>query len=499
MELTATELWTRMQDVVRGSIPEHSFNTWVASATAVASSEDELVLDARNPFHVEWLEDKFGTLLASAGEQVLGRPITIRVTCPTTPETRDVPALELAETRPSAPPAPGGTVPPSRPEHAVRVHRPPAVRPALNDRYTFDRFVVGGNNQLASAASLAVAHNPAKLYNPLFLYGGVGLGKTHLMHAIGHHLLEADPGIRVAYASSEQFMNELISAIREGTTPAFRARYREMDVLLIDDVQFWEGKETTQDEFFHTFNALYDSQRQIVLTSDRPPKEMARLEARLVSRFEWGLVVDMRPPDFETRMAILRKKADDEGLELEDDVIEFVAHSCTASVRELEGAVLKLLAYSSLTRQEITPGLAQTLLKSVLRRHGQPPGPVHSPEQIKDMVARRWRVRADALASKRRTRDITVPRQVAMYLMKETLGMSLSRIGETLGGRDHSTVIHSIRKVEKQMADDPAFRDLVESARDELGGSGDDHGGSRGALGGSHSQGRIPRDGPLPS
>jgi len=468
VELTAAELWSRIQEVVRGSVPEHSFNTWVASATAVASTEDELVLDARNPFHVEWLEDKFGSLLASAGEQVLGRPLTIRVTCPNTPEHRSVPAIELGG------PAPSEGMPTTQPDLSSRIdrvqliERAPAPRPALNDRYTFDRFVVGANNQLASAASGAVADNPAKLYNPLFLYGGVGLGKTHLMHAIGHQILEDDPSTRIAYASSEQFMNELISAIREGSTPAFRARYREMDVLLIDDVQFWEGKETTQDEFFHTFNALYDSQRQIVLTSDRPPKDMARLEARLVSRFEWGLVVDMRPPDFETRMAILRKKADDEGLELANEVIEFVAHSCTASVRELEGAVLKLLAYSSLTRQEITPGLAQTLLRGVLRRHAQAAGPVHSPEQIKDMVARRWRVRADALASKRRTRDLTVPRQVAMYLMKETLGMSLSRIGETLGGRDHSTVIHSIRKVEKQMVDDPVFRDLVQAARKEL-------------------------------
>lgn len=471
MELTAAELWKSIQDVVRGSVPEHSFNTWVASARAVASTEDELVLDARNPFHVEWLEDKFGALLASAGEQVLGRPLAIRVTCPSTPEHRSVPALELAGSGPAEPrreTGPSSRMDADRGPRIERIERAPAPRPALNDRYTFDRFVVGGNNQLASAASSAVADNPAKLYNPLFLYGGVGLGKTHLMHAIGHQILGVDPATRIAYASSEQFMNELITAIREGSTPAFRARYREMDVLLIDDVQFWEGKETTQDEFFHTFNALYDSQRQIVLTSDRPPKEMARLEARLVSRFEWGLVVDMRPPDFETRMAILRKKADDEGLELANDVIEFVAHSCTASVRELEGAVLKLLAYSSLTRQEITPGLAQTLLRGVLRRHAQSAGPVHSPEQIKDMVARRWRVRADALASKRRTRDLTVPRQVAMYLMKETLGMSLSRIGETLGGRDHSTVIHSIRKVEKQMADDPAFRDLVESARKEL-------------------------------
>jgi len=286
------------------------------------------------------------------------------------------------------------------------------------------------------------------------------------MHAIGHHILETDPTRQVAYVSSEQFMNELVTAIRKGTTPSFRARYREMDVLLVDDVQFLQGKESTQEEFFHTFNALYDAQRQIVLTSDRPPKEMARLEERLVSRFEWGLVVDLRPPDYETRIAILRKKADDEGLVLDDDVIELIAHSCTASVRQLEGAVLKLLAVSSLTNQEITLGLAQTLLGGVLRRHAD--GPILSPERIRETVARRWRVRPDALSSKRRTKDLTVPRQVAMYLIKETLGMSLSGIGAVFGGRDHSTVIHSIRKVEKEMESDPGFRSLVEAARDEL-------------------------------
>ena len=241
-----------------------------------------------------------------------------------------------------------------------------------------------------------------------------------------------------------------------------------MDLLLVDDVQFLEGKESTQEEFFHTFNTLYDAQRQIVLTSDRRPHEMARLEERLVSRFEWGLVVDMRPPDYETRVAILRKKADDDDLTIDDEVIELIAHSCTASVRELEGALIKLLAYSSLTRQEITPALAHMALRDVLRRRSEQDRLVQSPDRIRELVARRWRVRPDALASKRRTRDVTVPRQVAMYLIKETLGMSLSRIGQLFGGRDHSTVIHSIRKVEKEMERDPAFRSLVDAAREEL-------------------------------
>jgi len=343
-----------------------------------------------------------------------------------------------------------------------------APRPPLNDRYTFDRFVVGTNNQLATAASRAVADRPGTMYNPLFLYGGVGLGKTHLMQAIGHQVLASDPSRRVSYISSEQFTNDLVTSIRTGTTAAFRGRYREMDLLLVDDTQFLAGKESTQEEFFHTFNALYDARRQIVLTSDRPPKEMARLEERLVSRFEWGLVVDMRPPDYETRMAILRKKADDDGLTIDDDVIEFIAHSCTASVRELEGAIIKLLAYSSLTNQEMTLGLAHTALQGVLSRTGRTDGPVLSPERIRELVAHRWRVRADELSSKRRTKDLTVPRQVAMYLIKETLGMSLVRIGDLFGGRDHSTVIHSIRRVEEAMESDADFRRQVDAARDEV-------------------------------
>ena len=457
MELTAAELWSRVQEAVKSSVADHAFHTWIASATAVASTSDELVLEAQNRFHVEWLEDKFGPMLASAAERVLGRPISIAVTCSSNPSPLIVPSVELSPPSPNALSTTTDT----------RGVTPPA-RPRLNERYTFERFVVGTNNELAAAASRAVADKPAKMYNPLFLYGGVGLGKTHLMHAIGHHLLATDPARRITYLSTEQFTNDLVSSIRQGTTAAFRGRYREMDLLLVDDVHFLGGKESTQEEFFHTFNALYDAQRQIVLTSDRPPHELAGLEERLVSRFEWGLVVDLRAPDFETRVAILKKKAEDDGLALDDEVIEYIAHSCTASVRELEGAVIKLLAYSSLTNQEITPALAHTALRDVLRRRALRDGPILSPEKIRELVARRWRVREDALASKRRTKDVTVPRQVAMYLIKETLGMSLSRIGDLFGGRDHSTVIHSIRKVEEEMARDPTFRGLVESARLEL-------------------------------
>ena len=297
----------------------------------------------------------------------------------------------------------------------------------------------------------------------------MGLGKTHLMQAIGNSLLSGDQNRRVVYLSTEQFTNELVTAIQGGTTAAFRRRYRVMDVLLVDDVHFLQGKERTQEEFFHTFNALYDAQRQIVLTSDRPPKEIGGLEDRLVSRFEWGLVADMKAPDFETRVAILRKKAEDDRLTLDDEVIDFIAHSCTASVRELEGAVIKLLAYSSLTNQEITVALARTALTAML---GSGKVSLHrdniTPDHIRAVVAHRWGVRADALSSKRRTKDVTLPRQVAMYLIKDILGISLVRVGGFFGGRDHSTVIHSIRKVEDLLERDADFRQQVEAARADV-------------------------------
>ena len=453
MELTAAELWTRIQESARGSIPEHGYLTWVAAAKAVALTSDELQVEVPSRFHVEWLEDKFGPVLAGAAERILGRPVRITASCNAERSPIPVPSIQLT------PPSPTivGVDP---------VAIPPAPPPLLNERYTFERFVVGVDNELAAAASSAVADKPAKMYNPLFLYGGVGLGKTHLMHAIGHEVLANDPTRRICYLSSEQFTNELVTSIQKGTMPDFRRRYREMDLLLVDDVQFLAGKERTQEEFFHTFNALYDAQRQIIVTSDRPPKDLLGLENRLVSRFEWGLVVDVRPPDYETRMAILRKKAADDGLLIDDEVIEMIAHSCTSSVRELEGAVIKLLAFSSLTHREITPELARTALHGVLGRHREE-GPVLSPERIREMVARRWRVRAEALSSKRRTKDLTVPRQVAMYLIKQTLDTSLVRIGELFGGRDHSTVIHSIRKVEARMEQDPVFREQVDAARAE--------------------------------
>jgi chromosomal replication initiator protein len=463
MELTAPEVWARIQDAVRDAVPDHAFSSWIEGVRAVALTEGELLLEAGNRFKAEWLEDKYGDLLEARGADVVGRRLRITVRGAASPDVFEPPAVRLDP--PSAPSEPDPSVTRRSPASQSRLLT--ARRPGLNERYTFERFVVGPNNQLASAAASAAADKPGRLYNPLVFYGGVGLGKTHLMHALGHRVLQSNPDARVAYVSAEQFLNEMITAIQRGTTAQFRARYREMDLLLLDDVQFLKNKESTQDEFFHTFNALYDSHRQIVLTADRPPRELEGVEERLVSRFDWGLTVDLRPPDLETRIAILRSKAEEEGLELEPDVIECIAHSCTSSVRELEGAVIKLLAVSSVWNQEITPDFARRVL-ALRRRELEPIKPVASPERIQESIAAGWRVRPESLTAKTRTRTVTEARHVAMYAMRKMLEMPLMEIGRCFGGRDHSTVLYSIRKVERRIELDPDFRARVRQAMQEL-------------------------------
>jgi chromosomal replication initiator protein len=458
MELSATDLWTRVLDAARSALPEQTFRTWLAGSSAQALTEEELLIQVGSPFHVEWIEDKYGMILTEIAERVLGRPIRLAYQAPTG--------------RLPAPSLPTVAMDPAPPSHAPaasnsRSHRDGSL-PALNERYTFDRFVVGSNNELAAAACNAVAEKPARMYNPLFLYGGVGLGKTHLMHAIGNHLLAGDRGRRVAYVPTEEFMNQLVNSIQQGSTGEFRRRYRQIDLLLVDDVHFLEGKERTQEEFFHTFNALYDAGKQIVLTSDRPPKDIPGLEERLVSRFEWGLVADIKPPDYETRVAILRKKASDDRLTLDSNVLDFIARACTASVRELEGAVIKLLAYSSLTHQEITLSLARAALQGVIRPGVSDLLPGPTPERIRELVAASWQVTPQGLASKKRTKELTVPRQAAMYLIRDMLDLPLVQIGDLFGGRDHSTVIHSVRVVEHRLGTDPEFRARMDDIRTEL-------------------------------
>lgn len=462
MELTATEVWTSIVTAARDVLPEQTFRTWLASTEAVGLVDDTLVVAAPTRFAVEWIEDKYGDLLRDLAGKTLGRPLDLRFEHHGAgerlvfPEFDAVELLEAGDRTPDSPPT--ATVP-------TRTAGEGARAAGLNERYTFERFVIGGNSQLAAAACRGVADSPAQLYNPLFIYGDTGLGKTHLMHAVGHEILRRSPETQIAYVPSEQFTNEMISAIQSGRTAEFRQRYRRIDVLLVDDVHFLGNKEGTQEEFFHTFNSLYDSHRQLVLTSDRPPQEIPGLQERLVSRFEWGLVTDIKPPDFETRVAILQKKAAEDRLTLDEDVIEFIARNRKASVRQLEGAVIKLLAYSSLTRREITLDLAREALGPRLEEEM---GARITPLEIRQKTADAWGVSVENLVSKRRTKPLTVPRQVAMYLIKTTLDLPYTEIGGLFGGRDHSTVIHSVNKVEADMASNAQFRARVHRLQDEL-------------------------------
>jgi chromosomal replication initiator protein len=502
MELTAAQVWSRILEEARALLPEQTFRTWLAPTEAVAISHDLLVVSTPNRFAVDWVEDKYADMLSSIGERAFGRRFRLSVqhdggrrttrARPGSELQAELPMLDAATPAPLDTPAVG--MPPAPPAEAISSNgRPTPFAPAvsgsrgasagpasgagrypssqLNERYFFDRFVVGNSNQMAAAAAHAVAEAPARAYNPLFIYGGVGLGKTHLMHAIGHVIRQREPHRRIVYISSERFTNELVTAIQEGTMAEFRRQFRQIDLLLVDDIQFLEGKERTQEEFFHTFNDLHDAQRQIVLTSDRPPKATG-LEDRLVSRFEWGLVTDIKPPDFETRVAILRNKVREDGLEIPgDEVLHFIAQHCSSSVRELEGAVIKLLAYASLTRREINLEVATEALGGVLRARAGSDLPANSrltPDRMRRRVAEEWGVTAELLQSKKRTRNLTVPRQVAMYLIKEAFGLPLVEIGKLFGGRDHSTVIHSIGKVEEDLRTDAALRQRVEALRAAL-------------------------------
>ena len=468
MELTAAEAWSSITSAAREVLPEQTFRTWLTSTEAVALADDTLVVAAPTRFAVEWIEDKYGELLRDLARRELGRPIHIQFEHHGSGERLVIPELgdsaEIESTRHE--PAADDAAPGRPGTHSEVSYEDAARASGLNPRYSFERFVVGANSQLAAAACRGVADSPAQVYNPLFIYGDTGLGKTHLMHAVGHEILSRNRSARVAYVPSEQFTNEMIAAIQSGRTPEFRQRYRKIDVLLVDDVHFLGNKEGTQEEFFHTFNSLYDAHKQIVVTSDRPPQEIPGLQERLVSRFEWGLVTDIKPPDFETRVAILKKKAAEDRLVIEDAVIEFIARNRKTSVRQLEGAVIKLLAYSSLTRREISLDLAREALGPRLEDEQRLRV---TPEQIRQRVAERFGVSVENLVSKRRNKPITVPRQVAMYLIKTMLDIPYTEIGSLFGGRDHSTVIHSVNKVEAEMAGDPQFRERIESLREDLG------------------------------
>jgi len=457
MELTAQEAWSRILEGARGKLPEHSYRTWLAPTMAVALSTDLLVVGAPSDFAVEWIEDKYGGLLSAVARALFGSSFVLAFEARGPADAADMPfatvtADELEGSKVSGREAPAKDEAPGAPTFGT-----------LNPRYTLDRFVVGGSNELCFAACQAVADAPGRAYNPLFIYGGVGLGKTHLMHAIGNAVLSRSPRTRVGYVPTEQFTNELIAAIQARRTSAFHNRYRRLDVLLVDDAHFLAGKEGTQEEFFHTFNALHDSQKQIVLTSDRPPKDIPRLQERLVSRFEWGLVTDIGAPDLETRVAILQKKAAEDHLSIRPDVLGLIAEHCTSSVRELEGAVIKLLAYSSLTRREITPELAAEVLRGASGSLKE-----LTPDRIEEVVAALYKVTVPDMRSPSRQRRVTEPRQVAMYLQKTLLDLAYTQIGLRFGGRDHSTVIHSIQKITDAVASDPDFQAKLDEVRAKL-------------------------------
>jgi chromosomal replication initiator protein len=446
MTLTAHEAWTRLLDRARQELPEQTFKTWLEPTEALSMTDGVIFVGAPDQFAADWNQSKHADMLAGLAPIALGHPLA--VTFKVTEERRARPQMDLFV----APP-PQRT--PIQNQHGG------TISPPLSDRYTFDYFVIGKSNELAAAAAHAVGQAPGKVYNPLFIYGDTGLGKTHLMQAIAHEIVQRKPDTRITFIGTEQFTNELVAAIQNRTTADFRRRFRETDLLLVDDVHFLKGKEAMQEEFFHTFNALYEGGRQIVLTSDRPPSEIPGLEARLVSRFQWGMVADIELPDLEHRIAILRQKAHLDHLELTipEDVIRFIAENVRSSVRELEGSIIKLLAYASLKHREITVEVARDALRDKLRAmEGQGGGaPALNTYAIQQAVAKEWGVTTDGLRSKTRTKNLTVPRQVAMYLMRELLGMQLVEIGSAFGGRDHSTVIHSLERVTAMVKEEPSF------------------------------------------
>ena len=434
-------LWDEILSRIETKVNRHSFYTWFRPTTFVAEDQASVTVRVPNALFKDWLTKHYATVITEATAE-LRRPQLV-VTFIAEPQG-DAPIIPLGadevaalETSPAASTQPGTA--------------------GLNPRYTFDTFIVGSSNQFAHAACRAVAEVPSRSYNPLFIYGGVGLGKTHLMHAVGHYVLQHDRNLKLTYISSERFMNEMINAVRYDRVLDFRERYRSVDVLLVVDIQFLAGKEGTQTEFFHTFNALYDSQKQIVLSSDCPPHEIPALEERLRSRFEWGLTADIQSPDLETKVAILKKKAETEAVPLPDNVAMYIAGKIKSNIRELEGSLIRLIAYASLTGQEISLQLAQEVLKNILDHEER----AVTIEIIQKFVADYYNLRMVDLKSRNNSKSVAKPRQIAMYLCKSLTHASLPEIGRSFGGKHHSTVIHSIRKVEAQRRKESDFNTLI--------------------------------------
>jgi chromosomal replication initiator protein len=450
MQNSAEKIWSSAQEHLRSKLSADTYNMWFASLVAKAIDNSDITLEATNEFCEVWLKDNYLSLLQDAVAIAAGRQLQIKF-------------------KPALGATPMMTAPVSRPpkaKAAVVPERSPANgEPNFNPKNTFESFVVGNNNNFAFAAAKAVAEAPGKSYNPLFLYGGVGLGKTHLLHAIGQHVGASKKGARVAYLSSEKFTNEYIDGIQNNQLAKFRKKYRQTDVLLIDDIQFLAGKERIQEEFFHTFNALHEAHKQIVLTCDRPASEIQGLEHRLVSRFEWGLVTDLQPPDVEMRQAILNKKAQAMGVTLPDDVMNFLANRIRTNVRRLEGALIRVASYVSLTGKKVSIEVVEGLLREILHEEGRYSISV---EVIQKKVAEHFDIRLADMTSKRRPENIAFPRQIAMYLTRQMTESSLNTIGEAYGGRDHGTVLHACRLVKDRMEVDANVRQVVHYLEKQL-------------------------------
>ncbi|WP_188207413.1 chromosomal replication initiator protein DnaA [Alkalibacillus aidingensis] len=441
-----SEIWQQTLAELETKISKPSFDTWLKSTEAKSIDEHQIYIIAPNEFARDWLENSYAGLITETLFNLTGSKLTPKFIIPES-ENVDEPMNQPIK------------------KFNQPKNQDGNSKTMLNSKYTFETFVIGSGNRFAHAASLAVAEAPAKAYNPLFIYGGVGLGKTHLMHAIGHYVIEHNPDAKVVYLSSEKFTNEFINSIRDNKTIDFRNKYRNVDVLLIDDIQFLAGKEQTQEEFFHTFNSLHEDNKQIVISSDRPPKEIPTLEDRLRSRFEWGLITDITPPDLETRIAILRKKAKADGLDIPNEVMLYIANQIDTNIRELEGALIRVVAYSSLVNQDIDASLAADALKDIV--------PNSKPKEItikgiQEVIAHRFNIQIEDFAAKKRTKSIAFPRQIAMYLARELTDFSLPRIGDEFGGRDHTTVIHAHEKISKMLAEDIQLQREIDEITEQI-------------------------------
>lgn len=438
MNIPLSSLWPRVLDLLKTELTEISYNTWIRTIEPLSVNSTTIELGVPTDFNKGILESRYISLISNTIRQVTSRDYSVIVSIPSQESSK------------------------KRSQSNDAVYSEDSFNSILNPKYTFDTFVIGNGNRLAHAASVAVSEAPAQAYNPLFLYGGVGLGKTHLMHAIGHYILNQNPASKVLYVSSEKFTNELINAIKDDRNEEFRSKYRNIDVLLIDDIQFIGGKERTQEEFFHTFNALYEANKQIIISSDRPPKEITTLEDRLRSRFEWGLAADIQSPDLETRIAILKKKAQMENLFIPNDVLVFIADKVISNIRELEGALNRVIAYSMLTETEISVDLCTEALKELILNANTR---IIDTTHIIESVSRYFDLRPEEFLSQKRNRNISYPRQIAMYLCRDILGISLPKIGDEFGGRDHTTVIHAIQKIVDEMASNMETKRTVEELK----------------------------------